>query len=38
MKQKYLSPEFEITLLVAQDVLTASLENEVEIPGDGLFD
>ena len=38
MKQKYLSPEFEITLLVAQDVLTASAENEVEIPGDKLFD
>ena len=38
MKQKYLSPEFEITLLVAQDVLTASLEDEVEIEGDRLFD
>ena len=38
MKQKYFSPEFEVTLLFAEDVLTASLEDEVEIDGDGLFD
>lgn len=38
MKQKYLSPEFEVTVLFAEDVLMASLENEIEIDGDGLFD
>ena len=40
MKQKYFSPEFEVTLLFAEDVLTASLElkDEVEIDGGGLFD
>lgn len=38
MKQKYLSPELEITLLSAEDILTAS-ENEAKVPGDdGLFD
>ena len=37
MKQKYLSPELEITLLSAEDILTAS-ENEVKIPcNDGIF-
>ena len=37
MKQKYLSPELEITLLSAEDILTAS-ENEAPIPGDdGMF-
>lgn len=42
MKQKYLTPEVEVTLLLAEDVLTASqdpeLEDEIEINGDGLFD
>ena len=37
MKQKYFSPELEVTLLTAEDILTASLENEVEIDGDDLF-
>ena len=39
MKQKYFSPEFEVTLLLAEDILTVSdeLENEVEIDGEGLF-
>lgn len=36
MKQKYFSPELEVTLLTAEDILTASL-NEVEIDGDDLF-
>ena len=39
MKQKYFSPEFEVTLLLAEYILTVSdeLENEVEIDGEGLF-
>lgn len=39
MKQKYLSPEFEVTLLLSDDVLAASLEldDEVDINGDGLW-
>ena len=38
MKQKYLSPEFEVTLLIAEDILTESLDNEVDIDGKDLFD
>ena len=38
MKKKYLSPEVELTLLKVDDILTASLEDEVEIDGEGLFD
>ena len=38
MKKFYNSPELEVTLLLAEDVLTASLEDEIEIDGDGLFD
>ena len=42
MKKYYYSPELEVTLLLAEDVLTASqdpeLEDEIEINGDGLFD
>lgn len=37
MKQKYLSPEFEITILTTGDILMTS--DEVEMDGnDGLFD
>ena len=37
MKQKYLSPELEVTVISAEDILAVS--NEVEINGeDGLFD
>lgn len=37
MKQKYLSPEFEITILTTSDILMTS--DEVEMDGnDGLFD
>ena len=38
MKQKYLSPVFELTLLLSEDILTASLGNEVEMDGGDLFD
>lgn len=38
MKKFYNTPELEVTLLLAEDVLTASLEDEVEIDGEGLFD
>lgn len=34
MKQKYLSPEVEVTLLTADDILTAS---EIEIDSEGLW-
>jgi len=38
MKQKYFSPEFEVTLLLAEDILTASVnDNEVEMDGSDLF-
>lgn len=39
MKKFYASPEFEVTLLLSDDVLTASLEldDEVDINGDGLW-
>ena len=37
MKQKYFSPELEVTLLTAEDILNASLENEVEIDSGDLF-
>jgi len=39
MKQKYLSPELEVTLLLSEDVLMASLEleDEVDINGGGLW-
>lgn len=39
MKKFYNSPELEVTLLLAEDVLTSSpeLENEVEIPTDEDF-
>ena len=39
MKKIYAKPEFEVTLLVAnEDILAESPENEVGIPGDGLWD
>ena len=38
MKKLYASPELEVTLLLAEDILTASPDNEVEIDGEGLFD
>lgn len=41
MKKFYTRPEFEVTLLLAEDILTVSVdltENEVEINGDSLFD
>lgn len=40
MKKLYASPELEVTLLLAEDILTASpdTDNEVEIDGEGLFD
>ena len=38
MKKFYASPEFEVTELLIDDILMASLEDEVEINGDGLFD
>lgn len=37
MKQKYFSPELEVTLLTAEDVLSASTDNEVEMDGSDLF-
>jgi len=39
MKKFYTSPEFEVTLLLSEDVLMASLDldNEVDINGDGLW-
>ncbi len=37
MKQKYFSPEFEVTLLLAEDILTDSLDDEVGIDGSDLF-
>ena len=43
MKKYYYSPELEVTLLLAEDVLRASkdpeLDDEVEIgPGEGFWD
>lgn len=37
MKQKYLSPEFEVTLLTPADIINASLEDEIEIDGGDLW-
>ena len=37
MKKFYNSPEFEITMISVDDVLLASLEDEVEIDGKDLF-
>ena len=37
MKKKYLSPEVELTLLTVDDILTASLDDEIEIDGEDLF-
>ena len=44
MKKMYLHPEFEVTELLADDILTASYEDpmpqvkdEVMVPVDGLF-
>lgn len=37
MKQKYLSPELEVTLLLTEDILEGSLEGEVEIDGSDLW-
>ena len=37
MKQKYIHPELEVTKLTAEDILTGSLETEVEIDGSDLF-
>lgn len=38
MKQKYFSPELEVTLLTAEDILSASTDsNEVEMDGSDLF-
>lgn len=39
MKKNYSSPELEVTLLAADDILTNSteIENEVLIPGDSLW-
>lgn len=37
MKKNYYTPELEITLLTAEDILSASLTNEVEIDGGDLF-
>ena len=36
MKQKYLSPELEVTVISAEDILTVS--DEVILDKDGLFD
>lgn len=38
MKKFYTSPELEVTLLLAEDILSASLDNEVEMDGKDLFD
>ena len=38
MKQKYLSPEFEVTILLTEDILNESPENEIGIPSDSLWD
>ena len=40
MKKFYTTPELEVTLLLAEDILTVSegQGNEVEIDGEGLFD
>ena len=37
MKKFYATPEFEITMISVDDILLASLENEVEIDGKDLF-
>lgn len=40
MKKFYTKPELEVTELLAEDILTVSVdltENEVEINGDSLF-
>ena len=39
MKKFYTSPELEVTVLLAEDILTASseLDNEVEMDGGDLF-
>ena len=37
MKQKYFSPEVEVTLLTSDDILTASLETEVEMDSSTLW-
>ena len=37
MKKSYFTPEFEVTELLVDDVLLASLEDEVEIDGKDLF-
>ena len=37
MKKFYTKPELEVTELLAEDILTASLENEVEMDGSDLF-
>ena len=37
MKKFYSTPELEITILSVDEILLASLENEVEIDGKDLF-
>ena len=37
MKKFYTKPELEVTELLAEDILTANLENEVEMDGSDLF-
>ncbi len=37
MKKNYYTPELEITLLTAEDILSASLDDEVEMDGSDLF-
>ena len=37
MKKFYTKPELEVTELLAEDILTGSLENEVEMDGSDLF-
>ena len=38
MKKNYTAPEFEVTLLMSEDILNESPENEIGIPSDGLWD
>jgi hypothetical protein len=38
MKKLYATPELEVTLLMSEDILNESPENEIGIPSDDLWD
>ena len=38
MKKFYAAPELEVTLLMSEDILNESPENEIGIPSDDLWD